>query len=364
VIRRVASLASLIGLMLVIPQPVVAQPAVPACQRSDGTALRDVHWQHTQPKHPLIGEVFKGDRPIATESRSCKRTPLQQLIVEVWDVVRGGGIVLLGEVHDNPEHHAVRGDILRPRLEKLAPTQQLHPGAVFEHIRTTQQPQLDSFYKMAARSGRPWRAPELLKELGWKDSGWPAAEIYYPLFEAALRAHMRVYPGNADRQRMRVLARGDRSGATAEELALLELAKEMPERLMAALAAELAQSHCGALPGSALPAMGLAQRYTDAHLAAAVVGAAREHGGAFLLAGDGHVRTDRGVPWYVHRLAPQTKVVAVTLVEVEDGEADAAGYLPRDPDGKIASDYILFTPRHIRPDPCAKMRNESQSGKQ
>lgn len=110
--------------------------------------------------------------------------------------------------------------------------------------------------------------------------------------------------------------------------------------------------------------MNLAQRYTDAHLAEAVVRAAREKRGAFLLAGNGHVRTDRGVPWHVRRLAPQMQVMAVTLLEVEDGAADPETYLPRAPDGKVASDYTLFTPRHERPDPCAKMRDQFQAPKQ
>ena len=80
------------------------------------------------------------------------------------------------------------------------------------------------------------------------------------------------------------------------------------------LASELAGSHCGALPAYRFPTMSLAQRYTDAHLAEALVKAAEKHGGAFLLAGNGHVRTDRGVPWYLRQLAPR-----------ESGRRDAPG---------------------------------------
>ena len=90
------------------------------------------------------------------------RTPLQQLIVEVWDVIRGGGIVLLGEVHDNPEHHLVREDILWPRLEPMVATGAWRPAAVFEHIRSDQQAGLDRFYDLASRSRRLWRANDLL----------------------------------------------------------------------------------------------------------------------------------------------------------------------------------------------------------
>lgn len=329
--------------------------AADQCTRHDNTSLRDVHWQHGQQKHPLIGQVLKGEHPIAIASGACSRSPLQQLIVEVWDSIRGGGVVLLGEVHDNPEHHAVRGDILWPRLDRLLPTRDLRPAAVFEHISTSQQTQLDSFYRKAGRNRRLWRAPDLLRELDWKKSGWPAGEIFYPLFDAALWAREPIYPGNVVRERMRLLVRGE-APPEEEDIPRLKLAQDLPLPLLDALTEELAGSHCGVLPTSALGSMGLAQRYTDAHLAEALVKAAEKHNGAFLLAGNGHVRTDRGVPWYVHRLAPQRRVNAVMFLEVEPGKTDPASYLPRSPDGAVAADYVVFTPRQDRPDPCEKMR--------
>lgn len=325
------------------------------CAKSNGSAFRDVHWRDGEQKHPLIGQVFKGDRPIAIASDTCTRTPLQQMIVEIWDTIRGGGIVLLGEVHDNPEHHAVRGDILWPRLDRMVPTKGFRPAAVFEHIRTGQQAQLDSFHRNAARSRRPWRAPDLLRELDWKNSGWPAAEMFYPLFNAALRAKQPIYPGNAVRERMRLLVRGQ-DQPNEEETARLKLAQALPQPLLDALASELAGSHCGVLPPTAIPTMSLAQRYTDAHMAEALVKAAERHGGAFLLAGNGHVRTDRGVPWHVRQLAPQRKVIAVMLLEVETGKNGASAYLTKAPGGTAEADYVMFTPRHERPDPCEKMR--------
>ena len=176
------------------------------------------------------------------------------------------------------------------------------------------------------------------------------------MFDAALWAKQAIYPGNAVRERMRALARGDRSNVTQDEQARLDMAEAMPAPLLDALTAELGGSHCGVVPASAFSVMSLSQRYTDAHLADALVKAAGTHGGAFLLAGNGHVRTDRGVPWYVRQLAPGRKVVAVMVLEVEDGKIDASPYLTRAPDGKVAADYVVFTPRQDRPDPCEKMR--------
>lgn len=358
--RRTLACFALLWLSLMWQSPVAAQSGLPPCTRSDGTSLRDVHWQHQQPSHPLVGRVFKDGRPISVTEGACARTPLQQLTVELWGTIREGGIVLLGEVHDNPEQHAARGDILWPRLDSLVPTRGLRPAAVFEHIRATQQGEIDGFYRKAARSRRLWRAFDLLRELKWNATGWPDAEIFQPLFDAALRAKLPIYPGNGPRDRMRPLARGDQTGITDEEAARLKIAQGMPEPLLAALAAELEESHCGALPASAFGPMSLAQRYVDGFMAESLAKAARQHGGAFLLAGNGHVRTDRGVPWHLRQIAPDRKIVAVMLLEVEAGEHDPATYVPRAPDGAWAADYVLFTPAHPRPDPCEKMRQNKR----
>ena len=194
--QRVATAAAL-ALLLALPHVAVAKDG--PCGRPDGVALRDDFWRRQQPLHPLLGQVLKSGKPIEVDAAACNRSPLQQLIAEVWQAIGDGGIVLLGEVHDNPEHHAVRGDILRPRLARLLPSRDLRPAAVLEHIRTSQQSQLDGFYGKAKRSRRLWRAPDLLRELGWESSGWPQGKIFEPLFDAALRGKLPIYPGNGPR---------------------------------------------------------------------------------------------------------------------------------------------------------------------
>ena len=135
----------------------------------------------------------------------------------------------------------------------------------------------------------------------------------------------------------------------------------MEPRLQDALLTELEESHCGMMPKTAFGNMAFAQRYRDAHLADAVLKAAEKQGSAILLAGNGHVRTDRGVPAYLRQRAPDRKVVSVMLIEVEDGKTDPQAYVPRDPDGKPVADYIVLTPRQQRPDPCEAMRARMKS---
>jgi uncharacterized iron-regulated protein len=125
---------------------------------------------------------------------------------------------------------------------------------------------------------------------------------------------------------------------------------------MRALLEELKLSHCGMLPESALAPMAEAQRFRDAHIADALLKALGEGAKGVLLAGNGHVRKDRGVPWYLSARAPGSRVATVMLVEVAADNEDAASYVPRDPSGAPAVDYIVFTPRAERGDPCAAMR--------
>jgi uncharacterized iron-regulated protein len=267
------------------------------------------------------------------------------------------GIVLLGEVHDNPAHHRLRAWLIeqtaRARLR-------WRPGLVFEQIDADKQGALDDFRAFAERAQRMPTTDDLFKRLQWDKSGWPPAEIYMPLFQAAISAHLPIFAGDPPRDRVRAVARGGASAVSAEERARLRLDAPMPGSLAEALRRELADSHCGALPPQAIPGMAAAQRYRDARLADVLLRAAARHGSAILIAGNGHVRSDRGVPWHVRERAPETRVTTVLVVEVEDGKTDPAAYVPRDPEGKPAADMVIFTPTVERGDPCRSLFKNSK----
>jgi uncharacterized iron-regulated protein len=91
-------------------------------------------------------------------------------------------------------------------------------------------------------------------------------------------------------------------------------------------------------------------------MSAAMLSAASVHGAAILLAGNGHVRSDRGVPRDLARLAPGRPSLAVALIEVEDGKNERAAYWLRNPLGKPTADFVVLTPRTPRADPCEAMR--------
>jgi uncharacterized iron-regulated protein len=259
------------------------------------------------------------------------------------------GIVLLGEVHDNPAHHQVRAWLIENSAKASRPSP---PAVVFEQIRADQQPALDR-YKVLTEAGGT-TADDLFRLLEWDKSGWPSAGVYKPLFEAVVAARLPIFAGNLPKDQVRAVARG---GTVApEDRARLKLDNPMPASLAEALNRELADGHCGMLPPEAIGRMAAAQRYRDAHLADALLSAQQRHGAAILIAGNGHVRSDRGVPWHIRQRAPETRVKTVVLVEVEQGKADPSLYVPRDPEGRPAADLVIFTPRAERGDPCAAMR--------
>ena len=110
------------------------------------------------------------------------------------------------------------------------------------------------------------------------------------------------------------------------------------------------------MPRSAFGTMAMAQRYRDVHLARALAMAADRHGVAILIAGNGHVRKDRGVPWALARLAPGRTMLVVAFSEASADRPGAADYVEAGADGRTLADLVVVTPRTERPDPCVEMR--------
>ena len=79
-------------------------------------------------------------------------------------------------------------------------------------------------------------------------------------------------------------------------------------------------ANCGQLGGPRLDGMRLAQRLRDASMWAALRDAAKRP--AILLAGNGHVRLDYGVPQVIAATQPAAKVVSVGFVEIGEPVRD------------------------------------------
>lgn len=319
---------------------------------------------------PLRCEAFKAElaRDHALACRTFAADGREISSPELAAKLKDAPLVLLGEVHDNPDHHRVRAELIaaarlqdRNAPDSVGPTRS--PALVFEHIRADQsealsEPLRDFALATMSDAQRLAALHALERALHWEESGWPPFAVFRPLFETALRKRLPILPGDPPRAEIRRVAREGLAALPEAERQRLKLVDPLPEPLLDALLAELEASHCGLLPRTVFRNMAVAQRYRDAHQAAALVAASGSHSRAILLAGNGHVRTDRGVPYYLRQMAPGTKAVSAMLLEVEDGKVEPAAYVPRSPDGSPAADYIMLTPRVERPDACEEMRKQ------
>lgn len=334
------------------------------CVNDPATAVAD-SWA-VQSKHPLVGKAFRTAslstaEPLVATIFKTQLAPLSKLegllnapTANEHLFPSGWPIYVLGEIHDNPQHHWARA-VIAPKFQKLGSQKPL--AWVFEQLNSSQQKAIDDYEAETADPSRMGEASEFKRRVGWAVSGW-AQYNYDRLLQAPLDAKGAIYAGDVSRDEIKKAAKQGQESLPAAERARLKLDVPLGDKADAESKAEIEESHCGMLPREALPRMAFAQRYRDAHLADVLLKAAAEHGSAILIAGNGHVRADRGVPWYIRQRAPDKKVVSVMLMEVEEGKNDPEAYVPRDPEGKPAADYIIFTPRAARGDPCEGMRKK------
>ena len=233
----------------------------------------------------------------------------------------GADIFVLGEVHDNPLHHAEQARL----VAEIAPT-----ALVLEMLTPVQA--------AAAMAVDRTDADALSAATGWADSGWPDFALYAPIFAAAPAA--RIVGAAVPRDDLVAVMQG----GAAEVPDALPL-PDLTTAELATLAEEQAAAHCGKLPAEMLPGMVSAQRLRDAAFGGAAVAAFDATGGpVVLITGTGHARTDVGAPAAIRAARPDVTVWSLGQLE---GEAD-----PEAP-----FDAVNVTPVQDRPDPCAAFAN-------
>jgi uncharacterized iron-regulated protein len=307
-------------------------------------------WQRSD--HPLAGRIVRNGRLLELPDLeqtlgTCRAYSVLALLGNAASAKPADWI--LGEVHDNAEHHAFRAALIRAAPWRFG-------AAVFEHIRADQREALER-----ARSG-PRSAEATLEALGWAQSGWPDGDMFAPLFAAVLSEKLTIVAGDPPRDLLRRVAREGADALPEAERARLGLDRPLPAEQHEALLSELAASHCGLMPRTAFTGLVMAQRYRDAHLAEAMLTAGESGRGVVLLTGNGHARKDRGVAWYLRLRAPERTVMVVQLIEVEVGRTNPVDYGLSAEAAAATADIIVFTPRPGRPDPCEAMRRQFGKG--
>jgi uncharacterized iron-regulated protein len=254
----------------------------------------------------------------------------------------GARFVLIGEQHDNPDHHLLQARLLRALLAGGR-----KPAVVFEMLDQEQQPAIDR--ALAAHVD----VDAFGAAVDWAHSGWPPWSLYRPLFAEVLGAGLPIIAAGLDRKAAMRMAGQDLAEFDPALAHALEAAGPLPPEQQAALREEMQQVHCGKISATEmLDAMALIQRARDARLALGLQRAGAD--GAVLIAGAGHVRDDRGVPAYLAR-AGAGAPLSIALLEVQPGALRPADYVAQLEAAVPPYDLLWFTPRASDADHCAEV---------
>ncbi len=275
--------------------------------------------------HPLVGSIWKSADGSLIDAATLNRE------------LANARYLLLGEKHDNPDHHRIQQFIVDSILANKALS-----NIAFEMMDIGMQPRLDTIQAQDIDT-----LDELKQYLSWDEEGWDWS-FYGPLIFAVLQSRIEISAANISNETMMQVY--------AESLAD-EIAAVLGEAIVARLNSDIDESHCGLLPASQFPAMVRVQQTRDHQMALALTSTGGEDI-SVLIAGNYHVRQDLGVPNYILALessSSRNEILTEALQEVEFGETDPAVYLESESD-LAAFDYIWFTPAISDEDYCASLQ--------
>ncbi len=240
-------------------------------------------------------------------------------------------IVLFGEVHDNAAQHALRLAAFESLLTSGA-----RPALLLEQFDRERQGAIDQ-----ARAGMP---PPNAAQIILAGSGAPASDtrlwnwpFYEPLIALALRYGLPIVAANVSRE--------DARRVIADGLGAHGFEPQVAPEIQRAQSEAIEASHCGMLSAAQAQRMASAQVARDQFMARLVEAQAPR--GVLLLAGNGHVRTDIGVPRWL-TAATRAKTESIGMLEAEGPESEGERA-----EAERAFDRVLVTPAQTRKDPCA-----------
>ena len=238
---------------------------------------------------------------------------------------------LLGEVHDNGGQHALRLAALKLHIAAGA-----RPAIAFEQFDRERQPDIDRL-----RIEQPGSAGAIVA-LGAPGWNW---KHYLPFVQLALDYGLPIIAVNLSRNdAMRVGNEGWNAVFEPSDRIALGL-DSLPAELIAGHGRAVARGHCDLLPPGAVAALAQAQIARDIVMARAI--APYIENGVVLLAGNGHVRKDIGVPIW---LTPGQRAHTTSIGLIERDGAPSIEMLEEQFDAAVLTDTVE------RPDPCAPLR--------
>lgn len=267
-------------------------------------------WQSPEGReHAELGRIH--------DLRTGQQLTPEQLVDRLAEAPR----LLVGERHDNPDHHALQLWLLRA-LE----TRREQGSLLLEMLTPDQQQRVDAVRGKIAAGEDPGDLPEALS---WK-KGWDWT-LYGPLVRHALARPYPLLAANLDRPQMLRIYRKQPA---------LRGTLSTAESVRSGLLTQIRVSHCDKLPASQLPAMLAVQQQRDRRMAEALLAAPEP---SLLLAGTFHARRDLGVPLHLRDLGAEADSLVLMLEEVGNpvsaAEADFVWYTPAQPERDYCADF-------------------------
>ncbi len=286
-------------------------------------------WQtQLQADHPMTGKVLRDDGSAATTD-------------DMIAAAREGDFVLLGEVHDNRDHHAMQAALLQAMVDAGR-----RPAVVFEMLPRGLQQAVNDYISTSTDAAGFGKATQ------WKERGWPDWSMYQPILQIALDNRLPVIAGDLDRASVKAISREGPDALTPQEVKLFGLDRALSQAQDDGMRQAIGKGHCDLMPLASLDPMIGVQRARDGSLADAML-SARQAGadGAVLIAGGGHVRKDYAVPTILAARAPDARIVVISMQEAQEGSTGAGDYAQSD-----VEDFVVITPAAEREDQCEALR--------
>ncbi|MCV6547660.1 MAG: ChaN family lipoprotein [Cohaesibacter sp.] len=257
--------------------------------------------------------------------------------------LRKSDFVLLGEKHDNARHHHIQAELSAAILQGSS-----KPAAlIFEMLEPAHQDSLDK--------ADSYSLEELGSIVEWEARGWPSWQDYQPIFAKGREAGAPLFSGNPNRKMLMDIGRG--GALSQDDLVGLRWEQDYNEDQRDSLLDELVDSHCGMMGREQMAPLVTLQRLKDAFMGRAMRLNGKDRP-AILIAGNGHVRKDRGVPFFLDQ---DKETLSVAVLEVVRGKIHVENYPAFD--AKLY-DYVWFTPRVDEIDPCEKFREQLERMKE
>jgi uncharacterized iron-regulated protein len=236
-------------------------------------------------------------------------------------------VLLLGEVHDNVQGHKLRYELLRQRVETG-----WRPAIVMEQFDRENQDLVDKAMKGCAD------AQCVIQVAGGARWDW---QLYYPVIQLALTYHLPLVAGNLSRaDASRVVRDGVASAFDQKAIKEYKLDQPLPAAIVSAQQQEIVAGHCNMLPEMMVGGMVNAQVARDIWMAKIV--RFQQPRDVVLIAGNGHVRKDIGVGYWLQQASPALSVRSVGFIE---GRENGGRY-----------DSIQTLAPQQRDDPCKQVK--------